>query len=233
MTNVHVDNEVFGDVVGIRTGSCAEYLVVDSRVICLKPKNITHIQAAGAPLAGITALQCFEACHFKEGGRVLITGGAGGVGGYAIQIAKNYYKASYIATTGSSGKFSYLKQLGAHEVFDYHLTSPNDIVSVCQDKQIYFDCIIDCTGEAGKLVPLVKDSGGLVSILSYPTSEILNAWLDGSVGPGVSISPVITTAVWGLGSIVDFFTGAGAISNTLSYINATFKHIITIPNASM
>ena len=93
---------MFGDVVGLRTGGCSEYLVVDSRVITYKPKNLTHIQCAGAPLASITALQCFEAANCQKGGSVLITGGAGGVGTYAIQIAKGYYESSLVATTASA-----------------------------------------------------------------------------------------------------------------------------------
>lgn len=225
-----VGDAVFGDVVGVRTGSCAEYLVVDSRVLALKPTTLTHVQAAGAPLAGITALQCFEACHFERGGRVLITGGAGGVGTYAIQIAKHHYNASFVATTASAGKMDFVMGLGADAAYDYKGIGPEEYISKCLAGDVAFDCIIDCTGEAWKLRKLVRPGGGLVSILSYPTSEILNKWATESIGPGMSISPMILNSIWGLGSTLNFFTGAKAVINYLAIVDATFKHIITMPN---
>jgi alcohol dehydrogenase len=234
VTDFKVGDEVFGDVVGIRTGTVAHYAVVDSRVIAKKPTNLTHVQAAGAPLAGITALQCLQAAHCskdKEGATsVLITGGAGGVGSYAIQIAKQHYKCAFVATTASAGaKMELCQKLGADRVFDYR---KENIAQVLREEGLKFDVIVDCTGEASKLAPFVKAGGGMASILSHPTSEILNAWLEGSVGPGVHISSLITSSVWALGRTVDVFTGARSISSALARNSggATFKHIITIPD---
>lgn len=55
-----VGDSVYGDVLGLRTGTVAQYVVVDSRIMKHKPSNLSHVQAAGAPLAGMTALQCFS-----------------------------------------------------------------------------------------------------------------------------------------------------------------------------
>mmetsp|Transcript_14930 Transcript_14930/g.24695 ORF Transcript_14930/g.24695 Transcript_14930/m.24695 type:complete len:375 (+) Transcript_14930:114-1238(+) len=101
VTDFAVGDAVFGDVRGLRTGTVAEYVVVDSCVLVRRPANLSHVQAAGAPLAGLTALQCFEEGNMKHSCSVLITGGAGGVGGYAIQIARKLYHCSCITTTAA------------------------------------------------------------------------------------------------------------------------------------
>ncbi len=224
---------MFGDVVGIRTGTVAQFAVIDSRVLAHKPPNLSHAQAAGAPLAGITALQCFESAGMKQRGSVLITGGAGGVGTYAIQIAKALYDAAHIVTTASAGaKTDLVKSLGAHRVMDYRDTSTY-FVDVLKNESAAFDCVIDCTGEASKLAPLVKPGGGLVSILSAPTSEIIRTWMDGSIGPGVSVSPIISGSIWLLGSSLNYFTGAQSLISSLTRKNASFSHVITIPTGGL
>lgn len=219
---------MFGDVRGLRTGTVAEYAVVDESIACRKPCNLSHVQAAGAPLAGMTALQCFSACHMPQRGSVLITAGAGGVGSYAIQIAKNFYHSPLVATTASSGgKTEFVCRLGADRVFDYR---HEDVVAVCEREGLQFDCVIDCTGEAGRLVPLVKYGGGLVSILACPTGEMLCKWMDMSIGPGVSIAPIISGTVANLGNGINLFTGASDLSKKLAKEESTYKFIITTPN---
>jgi NADPH:quinone reductase-like Zn-dependent oxidoreductase len=229
VTEFVVGDMVFGDVKGLRTGTVAEYVVVDESITCLKPSNLSHAQAAGAPLAGMTALQCFSACRMPQGGSVLITAGAGGVGSYAIQIARALYEASLIVTTASAGaKADLVTALGAHRAVNYRA---QDIVNVSQDEGWEFDCVIDCTGEAAHLAPLVKHGGGLVSILACPTGEMLNKWMEVSVGPGVTVASVISGSVRVLGSGVDLFTGAGSISSALQKRGgATYKFVITTPD---
>lgn len=217
---------VFGDVRGLRTGTVAEYVVVDSSVLVRRPANLSHVQAAGAPLAGLTALQCFEEGNMKHSCSVLITGGAGGVGGYAIQIARKLYHSSFITTTASAGsKTEYVETLGANRVLNYK----EDFVLQCEQEGEKFDCVVDCTGEAGRLVGLVAKGGSLVSILAHPTSEMLNQWVDSSQGPGVSISSVISGGLWLLGSAVDFFSGASALNSRLAATGGSFKFVITTP----
>lgn len=232
MTEFVVGDLVFGDVRGLRTGTVAEYVVVDESITCRKPSNLSHEQAAGAPLAGITALQCFSAGHMPQEGSVLITAGAGGVGSYAIQIARALYKASLIVTTASGGaKTDFVMSLGAHRVVNYRAES---VVDVCTSHGLLFDCIIDCTGEASRLTSLVKSGGGLVSILVCPTGEMLNKWVDMSMGPGVSIAPSISGTVRTLGNGVNLFTGAASLSTTLQKRGgATYKNIITTPDKRM
>jgi NADPH:quinone reductase-like Zn-dependent oxidoreductase len=115
-----------------------------------KPNSITHTEAASVPLVGITAVMMLEACGLKIGSksnaRVLVLGGAGGVGSVAIQIAKAMFGASFVVTTASKGrKETLVKSLGADLVIDYRsekfemrLASPND-------ESKLFDAILDCT----------------------------------------------------------------------------------------
>ena len=228
VTEFVVGDEVFGDVRGLRTGTVAEYVVVDESVTCRKPSNLSHVEAAGAPLAGITALQCLSAGHMPQGGSVLITGGAGGVGSYAIQIARKFYHSQFICTTASPGaKTDFVVRLGANKVVNYREES---VVRVCEEAGLLFDCVIDCTGEVSRLVSLVKPGGGLVSILDCPTGEMLNKWINVSIGPGVSISTVVKGSVYVLGSGIDLFTGARNITNRLANIQATYQFIITTPD---
>ena len=70
----------------------------------------------------------------------------------------------------------------------------------------------------------------LVSILTCPTGEMLNKWMDVSISPGVSISPIISTSVWFLGSSIDFFTGASSLKNKLDERDhGVYKFVITTP----
>jgi len=88
---IKVGVDVFGMIAGLPQrdrGTLAEYILVPRAVCAVKPQNIAHIDAAAVPLVSITAFKMFEACRIKKGADVLITGGAGGMGTAAIQIAK-------------------------------------------------------------------------------------------------------------------------------------------------
>lgn len=94
---------------------------------------------------------------------MLVTGGAGGVGSYAIQLARQLYQSALIVTTASPGtKTDFCIELGADRVLNYR----DNFVKTCEEEGMLFDCIMDCTGEGHKLVGLVKPRGGLVSILT-------------------------------------------------------------------
>jgi NADPH:quinone reductase-like Zn-dependent oxidoreductase len=109
---------VFGDILGHRQGSFAEYALGTEKELVLKPANLTYEEAAAVPLAGITALQALrDAARLKPDQEVLIQGSAGGVGTFAVQLAK--YLGARVTTVCSTRNLEQSRSLGADEVIDY------------------------------------------------------------------------------------------------------------------
>jgi len=118
VTQFRPGDEVFGDIASSSSGSFAEYVAVSEMALALKPANLSFEQAAAAPLAGITALQGLrDQGHIQSGQKVLINGASGGVGTFAVQIAK-VFGAEVTAVT-STGKLDQALSLGADHVIDY------------------------------------------------------------------------------------------------------------------
>ena len=148
-------------------GAMAEYCVAHVSNVVSKPNNVTFEEAASIPLAGMTALQALATSGLKEGDSIFISGGAGGVGTLAIQLAKNVFKAGRVVTTASKGeKADLCKDLGADFVIDYKSENFVDIHS--NDK---FDVCFDTTGESLSMARVVKESGSIVTIAGNPTLE--------------------------------------------------------------
>ncbi len=119
VTDWHVGDEVFARPETTSRGTYAEYTVVDDQLLAKKPANVSFASAAATPLAGLTAWQAlFDYGHLEAGQKVLVQAGAGGVGTYAIQFAKN--KGAEVWTTASPKHEQLLKELGADHVIDYH-----------------------------------------------------------------------------------------------------------------
>ena len=115
----HVGDRIFARPETTRFGTYADYTIVDSNLLAPVPESIAFTEAAAVPLAGLTALQAlFDHGSLKAGEKVLIHAGAGGVGTYAIQLAKN--AGAYVITTASPRNHELVKKLGADEVIDYH-----------------------------------------------------------------------------------------------------------------
>jgi len=113
-----VGDEVYGDIAGSGQSGFAEYCCVREKKLALKPANISFELAAAVPVAGITALQGLrDKGQIKPGQKVLIQGAAGGVGTFAVQIAK-YYGAEVTAVT-SAGNMDQARTMGADHVIDY------------------------------------------------------------------------------------------------------------------
>ncbi|HHM05281.1 MAG TPA: alcohol dehydrogenase [Gammaproteobacteria bacterium] len=105
--------------IGKEPGCYAEYTVVDERVACAKPDALTFEQAAAVPLGLITAWEAlFDRGRLRDGSRVLIHGGAGGVGHLAIQLAR-LHQAQVATTVSSPAKAAFVRELGAHFAIDY------------------------------------------------------------------------------------------------------------------
>lgn len=99
-------------------GSFARFAVVSTNFIAPKPRSMTYAQAAGIPIAGVTAWRSLiEVAHLAQGQRVLIDGGAGGVGSAAVQIAKA--QGAYVAATASARHLAYLRSMGVDQPIDY------------------------------------------------------------------------------------------------------------------
>ncbi|PWA40479.1 alcohol dehydrogenase superfamily, zinc-type [Artemisia annua] len=156
-------DEVYGDVMERalaepkQFGTLAEYVPVDEKLLALKPKNLDFLQAAAIPLAIETAYEGLERAGFSEGKSILVMNGAGGVGSFAIQLAKHVFGASKVAATSSTGKIELLKSLGADVAIDYTKENFEDL----PDK---YDVVYDCVGQPEKAVKAVNETGVAVSI---------------------------------------------------------------------
>jgi len=109
---------VFGDVFGLGSGSFAEYVSVPERALALKPSNVSFEEAAAVPLAAITALQGLrDQGHIQPGQRALINGASGGVGTFAVQIAKAF--GAEVTAVCSTRNLEMARSIGADHVIDY------------------------------------------------------------------------------------------------------------------
>lgn len=139
VTRFEPGDEVIGMPWFPRQAGCyAEYVTGPSRQFALKPGEMDHVEAAGLPLAGLTAWQALvEAAKVHAGQRVLILGAAGGVGHLAVQIAK--YRDCYVVGTSQGVKHDFLNEMGIDEAIDYTSTSPAEIPEP-------YDVILDLIG---------------------------------------------------------------------------------------
>jgi len=148
-------------------GAMAEYCVADVSNVVVKPSNLSFEEAASIPLVGMTAVQVLNAAKLKEGDSIFISGGAGGVGTMAIQLAKHVFKAGLVVTTASAGeKADLCKDLGADVVLDYKTTNFEEVYA--EDK---FDVCFDTTNESLGMTNVIKQGGRIVSIAGMPTLE--------------------------------------------------------------
>jgi len=164
-----VGDEVFVRLSGMKYGALAEYVVCAVPEIAKKPSNISFSEAASIPLAGLTALQSLRAGGVKEGSKVFILGGAGGVGSLAIQIAKKMLKASHVCTTASPGIGTDIcTKAGADQIIDYRSQDFQEVL-----KGGEFDMVFDTMNQAHLMGGLIKKGGKVISIAGTPTIEAI------------------------------------------------------------
>ena len=166
--NFAVGDAVFGQsyAFGGGSGAIAEYAVSNVDNIALKPKSINHTEAGSLPLVGVSAIQALEQhMHLQKGQKVLIHGGAGGIGSIAIQLAKHI--GAYVATTVSSKDKEFAKSLGADEIIDF---KSQDFSEILKD----FDAVYDTVGgdTTDKSFKVLKKGGVLVSMLGLPKEAL-------------------------------------------------------------
>jgi NADPH:quinone reductase-like Zn-dependent oxidoreductase len=166
VNDFEINQEVFGMVNFFGNGSAyAEYVAVPADQLALKPLTVSHEEAAAATLAALTAWQVLvERAKIKKGDKVLIHAASGGVGHYAVQIAKNF--GAYVIGTSSASNKDFVLSLGADEHIDYRNESLAERVS---DIAI----VLDTVGGDTLLnsVEVVKENGIIITIPSSGFSE--------------------------------------------------------------
>lgn len=150
--------EVFGMLPFPRSGgSYAEYAVVPSLSVARKPASLSHVEAAGVPLAALTAWGLVvETAHAHEGQRMLIHAGSGGVGHFAVQLAA--YFGAQVTTTGSERNLPWLRELGASVAIDYATTRFEDVVG---EMDVVIDLVGNVHDDTGSRSLEVLRRGGL------------------------------------------------------------------------
>ena len=155
-------DEVYARPADGRIGGFAEFIAITEDDVAIKPKALTMEEAASIPLVGLTAWQALvERANLKRGQKVLVHAGSGGVGTFAIQLAKHF--GATVATTTSTDNVDLVKSLGADVVIDY---KKEDFAEVLRDYDVVLQSLDKVTLE--KSLRVLKPGGQLISISGPP-----------------------------------------------------------------
>jgi NADPH:quinone reductase-like Zn-dependent oxidoreductase len=165
-----VGDEVYASSGDHKLGTFAQYISIAENEVALKPKNISMEEAASIPLVGLTSWQALiETANIKKGQKVFIQGGSGGVGTFAIQLAKHL--GAYVATTTSEKNRELVKSLGADLIIDY---KTEDFETKLKD----YDLVLHSNKDSKileKSLRVLKPGGQLISLVGPPTPEFAAA----------------------------------------------------------
>ena len=163
--NFKVGDEVYSRPSDHRIGTFAELIAINEKDVALKPKNLSMEEAASIPLVALTAWQVLvEKANIKQGEKVFIQAGSGGVGTIAIQLAKHL--GAEVATTASAKSFDFLEKLGADVIIDY---KNSDFENRLSDYDVVLNSQDQKTLE--KSLRILKSGGKLISISGPPTPD--------------------------------------------------------------
>src|SRR6266478_6004808 len=179
ITKLKIGDGVYG--YALFGGGWAEYAVLAEGEAAIKPKSLTYVETAAVPLAALTAWQTLiDAAKLSAGQTVLIHGGSGGVGSFAIQIAKA--RGAKVFATASTPNQDLLKQLGADVAIDY---TKQKFEEVAKD----VDVVLDCVGKdtLARSYGIVKKGGIIVSLVARPNQAELDK--HGIRGASLSVEP--------------------------------------------
>ena len=160
VTDLKVGDAVFGVCEAGQEGAYAEKIAVKAAIVAKKPDALSHVNAAALALTGLTALSAIEdTLKLKPGETILIQGGAGGVAGFAIQLAKHI--GAHVITTASAANHDYVRGLGADEIIDYNAVDFTRAVTNC-------DAVFDTVGAevAQRSFAVLKPGGRAAFIAS-------------------------------------------------------------------
>src|SRR6516225_2566741 len=167
VTKFKTGDPVFAYVSLDNSGGYAQYALVTEREVAAKPKSLTYVEAAAVPIAGMTAWQALvDTAKLSAGQTVLIHGGSGGVGSFAIQIAKA--RGAKVIATASTANQEFLKQLGADVAIDYTKQRFED---VAKDVDVVLDSIGRDT--LARSYGVMKKGGIIVSLVARPKESEL------------------------------------------------------------
>jgi NADPH:quinone reductase-like Zn-dependent oxidoreductase len=148
-----------------RDGAAADYTVIPARFLAAKPRTLGHVESAAIPLAALSAWQgLFAHGQLQAGQRVLVHGAAGGVGGFAVQLAR--WRGARVIATASTGNLEAARALGADQVIDHTSTRFEDAVDGV-------DLVFDTAGgdRLARSLAVLGQGGRLVSVAEEPPRE--------------------------------------------------------------
>jgi len=158
-------DEVYGRPRKDRIGTLAEYIAIHEDDISLKPRNLNFEEAASIPLVGLTTYQAFyDILNLQKGQKILIHAGSGGVGTFAIQLAK--LMGAYVATTASDKGYDLVNSLGADQIINYKTENFEELLTG-------YDAVYDTLGGTAleKSFQILKPNGKIVSVSGLPNSR--------------------------------------------------------------
>jgi NADPH:quinone reductase-like Zn-dependent oxidoreductase len=162
VTRFKIGDQVYG-YPGMNLGACAEYISLPEEAVALKPENLSYAESAAVLQGALTAFYFLRKANIQPGEKVLIFGASGGVGGYAVQLAKHHFGAE-VTGVCSTQKMAYVKSLGADRVIDY---SQEDFTENGQVYDVIFDTVGKTTVSRTKEV-LKQDGWNLFATFGLP-----------------------------------------------------------------
>lgn len=169
VTRFKPGDSVFASIFDLSTGALAEFAAVPENAAAIKPENLDFMQAASIPMVGLTSWQALkERARLKPGQKVFIPAGAGGIGTFAIQLAKHL--GAKVGTTTSTGNVDLVRSLGADEVVDY---KKQEFENVLQD----YDVVLGTVRGDGieKSLRILKPGSRVVSLIGPPDAAFARA----------------------------------------------------------
>jgi len=169
VSGIQQGDEVYGQasVLSGGSGAFAERALANSDTVAYKPKSLNNKEAAGLPVVGVSAWQALvEDIGLQSGQKVLIHGGAGGIGSIAIQLAKSL--GAHVAATVRANDMQYVKELGADEIIDYQTQNFDELLHD-------YDAVYDTVGGEtyARSFKVLKKGGIIVSMLEQPNQELM------------------------------------------------------------
>jgi NADPH:quinone reductase-like Zn-dependent oxidoreductase len=171
VTRFAIGDEVYGRIGFNRNGAAAEYVATPAADLAPRPRSIGHVESATLPLAALTAWQALvDHAEVQPGEHVLVLGGAGGVGSFAVQLAK--HRGAYVSATAGPNALAFVSDLGADIVLNYEELSASSA-------RVQADVVIDAVGGSAtaEALDLVRPGGRFVT-LSRPVDASLLAGRD-------------------------------------------------------
>jgi NADPH:quinone reductase-like Zn-dependent oxidoreductase len=170
--DAQIGEEVYGLSPFDRDGAAAHYIAVPETVLAPKPRTLDHLESAALPLAGLSAWQgLFDHGKLRQGQRVLIHGGAGGVGSFAVQLAR--LRGAHVVATTSTKNVQFVLELGAEEVIDATTAG-------LEDRLDPVDLVFDTAGgeRLSRATAVLRAGGRLVSIAAEPPQAATSRGID-------------------------------------------------------